>query len=135
MEGFIAKSEKFMFFIRVLLIVTIAVVILFSVGLLFYDVFFMIKYKYSQGIGTVLGSLLILWVLMELIEAQINHLKGERIDVSVFVVVALVAFIRKLMVASLKADKIEIAYFPLATIFILSLVFLIVKLSQSRFKS
>jgi hypothetical protein len=47
----------------------------FLVGLLFYDVFFMIKTKYSHGIGNVLGSLLILWVLMEIIETQINHLK------------------------------------------------------------
>jgi len=38
---------------------------------------------------------------MELLETQVAFLKGKKLDVSVFVLVAMVAFIRKLMVASL----------------------------------
>ena len=109
-------------------IVAIGIVLIFSIGLLFYDIYFMIKNQYSQGIGTVLGSLLILWVLMELFENQVAHLKGEAADVSVFIVVALVAFIRKLMVASLDPAKLEVAYFPLAAILLLSIVYTVLKI-------
>ena len=130
---FILKSERFVFLINSAVIVAIGIVLLFSIGLLFFDIYCMIKDRYVMGIGTVLGSLLILWVLMELFENQVGHLKGERIDVSVFIVVALVAFIRKLMVASLDADKIEVAYFPLATIFVLSIVFIAIKIIDRKY--
>jgi uncharacterized membrane protein (DUF373 family) len=69
-----------------------------------------------------------------LFENQVAHLKGEKIDVSVFIVVALVVFIRKLMVASLKAENMEVAYFPLATIFVLSIVYVIVTVIDRRLK-
>lgn len=132
-QRFIIKSEQFIFLINSVVIVTIAVVLLFSIGLLFYDIFCMVRERYSQGIGTVLGSLLILWILMELFETQVAHLKGGRIDVSVFIVVALVAFIRKLMVASLDTQNIEIAYFPLATIFVLSIVYIAIKIIDKKY--
>lgn len=122
-----------MFLINSAVIVAIAIVLLFSIGLLFYDIYNLIRNRYALGMGTVLGSLLILWVLMELFENQVAHLKGKRIDASVFIVVALVAFIRKLMVASLDAEKIEVAYFPLATIFILSIVYLAIKIIDRKY--
>jgi uncharacterized membrane protein (DUF373 family) len=129
---FIKKSERFMFLINSAVIVAIAVVLLFAIGLLFHDIFQMITDHYSKGIGTVLGALLILWVLMELFETQVAHLRGERIDVSVFIIVALVAFIRKLMVASLDTKNMEAAYFPLVTIFVLSIVYVAIKIINKK---
>lgn len=122
----IHKIEKFVDCIKLLLVFSVAMVLLFAVGLLFYDIFSMIMNKYSEGIGTVLGSLLIIWVLLELLEMQFENLKGAKIETSVFVMVALVAFIRKLLVASLKTDKVELAYF-LGVIVILSVVYFAIK--------
>jgi len=130
---FILKSEQFVTLINSAVIVAIAIVLLFSIGLLFFDIYIMIKDRYAMGIGTVLGSLLILWVLMELFENQVAHLKGQRIDVSVFIVVALVAFIRKLMVASLDAKHIKVAFFPLATILVLSVVYIVIKIIDKKY--
>lgn len=132
-QQFILRSEQFVFLINSAVVVAIGVVLLFSIGLLFYDIYSLIKDRYVLGIGTVLGSLLILWVLMELFENQVAHLHGERIDVSVFIVVALVAFIRKLMVASLDAKNIDVAYFPLATIFVLSVVYIAIKIIDKKY--
>ena len=129
----ILRSERFVFLIKSAVIVAIAIVLLFSIGLLFFDIYCLIRDRYSLGIGTVLGSLLILWVLMELFENQVGHLKGERIDVSVFIVVALVAFIRKLMVASLDAKNIDVAYFPLVTIFVLSVVYVAIRIIDKKY--
>ncbi len=129
---FLAASEQFLNIVNGILIATIALVVLCAIGLLFIDVFSFVRDRTAEGIGAVLGSLLIIWVLMELLETQVAFLKGRKLDVSVFVLVAMVAFIRKLMVASLKADKIEIAVFPLVTILALSVVYLIIRISESR---
>lgn len=129
---FLILSEKFLDVVNGILIATIAIVILCAISLLFIDVFSFVRDRTAEGIGAVLGSLLIIWVLMELLETQVAFLQGKKLDVSVFVLVAMVAFIRKLMVASLKVDKIEVVAFPLVTILALSVVYLIIRISESR---
>lgn len=131
-ELFIKKMDNFVLSIECLLVVAVSTVLLFAIGMLLFDIVAMIGKKYSEGIGTVLGSLLVIWVLLELLEAQLDHLKGKSINASIFAVVALVAFIRKLLVASLKPDKIEFAYFSLAAIGVLSLVYIVMNLSSRR---
>lgn len=129
-DTLIHKIEKFVDYIKLLLVFSVSIVLLFAVGLLFYDIVSMVSNKYSEGIGTVLGSLLIIWVLLELLEMQFENLKGAKIETSVFVMVALVAFIRKLLVASLKSNKIELAYF-LGAIVILSIVYFAIKRAEN----
>lgn len=129
-DTLIHKIERFVDYIKLLLVFSVSIVLLFAVGLLFYDIVSMVSNKYSEGIGTVLGSLLIIWVLLELLEMQFENLKGAKIETSVFVMVALVAFIRKLLVASLKSNKIELAYF-LGAIVILSIVYFFIKRAEN----
>jgi uncharacterized membrane protein (DUF373 family) len=100
--------------------------------MLFIDIVTMIKIKYVDGIGNVLGSLLVIWILVELLETQIHHMKGGKTNPCIFVVVAMVAFIRKLLVISLKPGQTESVYFPLATILVLSLVYLIIKTTEIK---
>ena len=128
----ISLSEKFRDFINILLAVIISLVLVFAVGLLTFDIFTMIQNKYAQGIGTVLGSLIIIWVILELLEAQIDHLKGKKLNASIFVVVGIVAFIKKLLVSSLMPDKVEFAYFNLTVILGLSITYLILRYTESR---
>ena len=86
----------------------------------------------AQGIASVLGSLLILWVLIELLENQVSFLRGGRLNVGVFVLVVIVAFVRKLLVASLQVERIETLVFPLGTILVLSIVYFIIRRSEPR---
>jgi len=127
---FLAACEKFLSIVNGILIVAIGVVIVCTIGLLFSDVLSFVRDRTAQGIGVVLGSLLILWVLMELLENQVSFLKGKRLDVGVFVLVAIVAFVRKLMVASLKTDRLELAAYPLITVLTLSVVYFLIERSQ-----
>ena len=130
--GFIERAEKFEYIVNAVLVIAIAVVIVCAVGLIGFDIFNFFRQGFSQGIGTILASLLILWVLLELLATQIDFLKGGRPSITVFVVVALVAFVRKLMVASLNADKMESAYFYLGAIFILGFVYMMVGLTDRK---
>lgn len=129
---FIERAESFEYFVNSILVVAIAVVILCAIGLLGFDIYTLFKRGFAQGIGTILASLLILWVLLELLATQIDFLKGGRPSITVFVVVALVAFVRKLMVASLDAEKIESAYFYLGAILVLGIVYMLVGLTDRK---
>ncbi len=129
-NNFIERAETFEYYVNAVLVIAIAIVIVCAIVLLGYDIFSFIQKGFVQGIGTILASLLILWVLLELLATQIDFLKGGRPSITVFVVVALVAFVRKLMVASLNAEKIESAYFYLGAIFVLGLVYMMVALAD-----
>jgi uncharacterized membrane protein (DUF373 family) len=128
---FLRVCELFLSIVNGILIVAIGVVIVCTIGLLFGDVFAFIHDRTAQGIATVLGSLLILWVLIELLENQVSFLGGGRLNVGVFVLVVIVAFVRKLLVASLQVERIETLMFPLGTILVLSFVYFIVRKSES----
>jgi hypothetical protein len=61
----------------------------------------------EHGIITSLGSLLVLWFMIELMNTEINHLKGGKFRISVFASVALVAFIRDTVIMTLKQEAIK----------------------------
>ena len=60
-----------------------------------------------------LGTLLILWVVIELLDTQIGHIKGRAFAIKVFVSVALVAELRKVLTSSIShaswADQASLA--------------------------
>ena len=45
-----------------------------------------------------------LWVLIELINSEIQMLKGDKFKISIFVGVVLIAFIREVLIMTLKHD-------------------------------
>ncbi len=45
-----------------------------------------------------------LWVVIELVDTEVEHLQGAKFTIKVFVGVALVAVIRKILITSLKSD-------------------------------
>ena len=49
-----------------------------------------------------LGTLLVLWVVIELLDTQIKHMKGSSFAIKVFVSVALVAELRRLLITSIE---------------------------------
>lgn len=112
---------------NILVLIIMLVLIIGAIGVLARDTILFYKDEFSSGLGILLGSLLVLWVLMELLHTQIDFLKGGKFNVSIFVLVALVAFIRKLMVASLNPEKLEIAYYPVVVIGVLSLAYWLIK--------
>jgi len=87
---------------------------------------------FSHGIITALGSLLILWVMIELMNTEIKHLKGGKFRISVFVGVALVAFIRDTMIKALRHDNMQEMYYLIPLILTLGVVFWLVTKSEER---
>ncbi|MCS7203221.1 MAG: protoglobin domain-containing protein [Thermodesulfovibrio sp.] len=108
-----------------LIILTAAVVYL--CGRDIYEIF---TGQLEQNIITALGSVLILWVMLELINTEIAHLKGGKFKISVFIGVALVTTIREVMIATLKHESIEFILSLVASVLVIGLIFWLVKRTE-----
>ena len=88
----------------------------------------------GEGIISALGSMLMLWVMTELMNTEIEHLKGGKIHNSIFVGVALVTTIRELMIATLRHEQPETVYYLIASILAIGVVYWLVTRTESKMR-
>lgn len=102
----IKYAEKFSVIVHTLLILFLIVMTVGAVTYFVYDVFKTFDtIPMNKLFITALGSLLIVWVLGELLHSEIQMLKGDSFKISIFVGVVLIAFIRDLLIMTLKHDE------------------------------
>ena len=77
----------------------------------------------EKGLLSTLGSLLMLWVVIELMDTEIRHLRGGKFAIKVFISVALVAIIRKMLIASLRHEAVEAQVTLIAAVAVLGVVY------------
>lgn len=99
--------KKFNSYINFFLAFSLALVAFFAIGLFSYDIYllFASDIGIEKGILTVLGSLLVLWAAIELIHEEINHLQGKGFAIGAFIMLAMAALIRKVLIYSLSSEK------------------------------
>ncbi len=85
----------------------------------------------GEGIITALGSMLMLWVMIELMDTEIAHLKGGKTRISVFVGVALVSSIRELMIATLRHEQPATVYYLIAAILVTGVIYWLVSRTET----
>jgi uncharacterized membrane protein (DUF373 family) len=88
--------------------------------------------KWEAGMVASLGTLLILWLMIELLEAEIHRIQGADFKFNLFVGVALVAFIRKILVASLTHTDLKTELMYLGGILILGVIFWLVTKAETK---
>lgn len=104
-----------------------------AVGLFVNDVIGLFnKSSIENGLIAALGSMLILWVMIELMGTEISNLKGGKFHISVFVGVALVTIIRETMIATLKHERPDLIYYLIAAIFVVGVVYWLVKKTEGN---
>jgi uncharacterized membrane protein (DUF373 family) len=101
-ETLLRFAERFSFALKLVLVVALMGISIGVVGLFVGDVVSLFKHKSAHGVLGALGSLLIIWVMVELMENEIRELRGGRFRIQVFLGVAMVALIRELLIASLE---------------------------------
>lgn len=88
-----------------------------------------------SGFLHALGILLLLWTMLELIQTELGFLRGEPIDVAVFVEVALVVVVREIIL--LPAENTQPTFADVgkwaATAALLGLTYLLLRFSHARF--
>lgn len=121
-------SERLMHGLNLILMLSLLVMALGIVALLGSDVYHALTADLQTGVIKALGSLLILWMMIELFHTQVAVLRGGKFSVRVFLELALVAFIRKLFVATVEAkDPISFALLLGGTMILGVILFLIAK--------
>jgi uncharacterized membrane protein (DUF373 family) len=95
------------YYFNYLLMVALFMVASFALGLFGYDVYLLFSPEtpIEKGILAVLGSLLILWATIELIDEEIKYLRGGASALAAFIALAIAALIRKILVVSLSPEK------------------------------
>ena len=100
-------ANRFSYGLNLILVVGLAFMGILVMGLFVYDITHIFTGEIEKGLLGTLGSLLMLWVVIELLNTEVKHLKGAKFAIKVFISVALVAVIRKLLVTTLKAEALE----------------------------
>lgn len=96
-------AMRFSHGLNLILVMGLVVLGLMVLGLTAYDLTHIFYGNIEKGLLATLGSLLMLWVVIELVDTEVDTLRGSRFSIKVFISVAMVAVIRKILVTSLKS--------------------------------
>jgi uncharacterized membrane protein (DUF373 family) len=131
-DALIRFARRFTFGLNLLLLLGLiglaggmVVVLINDVGLIF-------RGQFDKGLISALGSLLVLWLAIELLEAEIDRLRGGELQLSLFVGVGLVAFIRKVLIATLSHEDIKMELVYLGGILIFGVIYWLFSRTEAK---
>ena len=127
----IQAAERFTYGLNLILVLALTGVSLSVVALFFYDLIHIFQGDFEKGILSALGSLLILWMMIELMDNEIKTLKGGKFNILIFIGVIIVALIREILISTLRHDALETQAFLAGTLLILGIVYYLVARSQN----
>jgi len=126
----IRATERFTYGLNLILVMALAGVSISVVALFVWDLLHIFRGSIEKGILSALGTLLILWMMIELLGSEIKNLKGGRFNILVFIGVIMVALIREILISTLRHDALETQAFLAGTLLILGIVYFLVAKSQ-----
>ncbi|MBU5638551.1 phosphate-starvation-inducible PsiE family protein [Geomonas sp. Red69] len=126
----IHAAERFTYGLNLILVIALSGVSLSVVTLFFWDLVHIFRGDFEKGILSALGSLLILWMMIELMDNEIKTLKGGKFNILIFIGVIIVALIREILISTLRHDALETQAFLAGTLLILGIVYYLVAKSQ-----
>lgn len=126
----IKAAERFTYGLNLILVLALAGVSLSVIGLFVWDIVHIFHGNVEKGILGALGTLLIIWMMIELMDNEIKTLKGGKFNILVFIGVIIVALIREILISTLRHDALETQAFLAGTLLILGIVYFLVAKSQ-----
>lgn len=124
LESFlIAFATRFSYGLNLILVIGLVGLGIMVMGLFAYDIMHVFDGNIEKGLLSTLGSLLMLWVVIELVDTEIKHLRGGKFAINVFISVALVAVIRKILVTSLSSENVEAQLSLIAAVAVLGVIY------------
>jgi uncharacterized membrane protein (DUF373 family) len=124
-------TERFTYGLNLVLVMALAGVSISVVFLFAWDIMHIFSGSVEKGILGALGTLLILWMMIELLGNEIRNLKGGRFNILLFIGVIMVALIREILISTLRHDALETQIFLAGTLLILGIVYFLVAKSQN----
>ncbi|HLO25877.1 MAG TPA: protoglobin domain-containing protein [Geobacteraceae bacterium] len=126
----IKAAERFTYGLNLILVLALVGVSASVVGLFFWEIAHAFSGDVEKGMLSALGTLLILWMMVELMDNEIKTLKGGRFNILVFIGVVIVAIIREILISTLRNDLLATQMFLAGTLLILGIVYYLVAKSQ-----
>ncbi|HEX9023052.1 MAG TPA: protoglobin domain-containing protein [Geobacteraceae bacterium] len=126
----IRATERFTYGLNLVLVLALVGVSLSLVGLFFWDIAHVFSGDVEKGVLSALGTLLIIWMMIELLDSEIKTLKGGRFNILVFIGVIIVAIIREILITTLRHDLLTTQVYLTGTLLILGIVYFLVAKSQ-----
>lgn len=127
-------AERFSLVMHSILVAVLIGLTLAAVWIMGADLVRLVQGHADTMLITSLGSLLIIWVLVELLHTEVQIIRGGKFKTSVFISVALIAFIRDLLIITLKHEKGNLIQygFILSAILILGLIYWMIVRTEGR---
>ena len=125
-------ARRFTFGLNLLVLLGLMALSVGVLAVLANDISMIFRGSREAGLAAALGSLLVLWLMIELLDAEIDRLQGGEFKFNLFVGVGLVAFIRKVLVATLAHESLETELMYLAGILILGVIFWLVTKAEAK---
>jgi uncharacterized membrane protein (DUF373 family) len=131
-EKLLLAAERFSSGLKFVLVLALMGISLGVVALFLRDAANLVMHRDVHGVLTALGSLLVIWVMVELMENEIRQLRGGRFKITIFLGVALVAFIREILISSLQHGSApQVGYFLLGAILTVGIVYWLIARAES----
>ena len=132
-EKLLLAAERFSSGLKFVLVLALMGISLGVVALFVRDAVSLVVHRDVHGVLTALGSLLVIWVMVELMENEIRQLRGGRFKITIFLGVALVAFIREILISSLQhgTDQ-KVGWFLLGAILTIGVVYWLITRAESH---
>ena len=125
-------ARRFTFGLNLLVLLGLMALSVGVLVVLAHDISMIFRGSREGGLAAALGSLLVLWLMIELLDAEIDRLQGGAFKFNLFVGVALVAFIRKVLVATLAHESLQTELMYLGGILILGVIFWLVTKAEAK---
>lgn len=131
-NALIRFARRFTFGLNLLVLLGLMALSVGVLVVLANDISMIFRGSREGGLAAALGSLLVLWLMIELLDAEIDRLQGGAFKFNLFVGVALVAFIRKVLVATLAHESLQTELLYLGGILILGVIFWLVTKAETK---
>jgi uncharacterized membrane protein (DUF373 family) len=119
----VQMANRFSHGLNLILVIGLVLLGFMVMGLFAYDILHILDGDIEKGLLSTLGSLLMLWVVIELMDTEIKHLRGGKFAIKVFISVALVAVIRKILVTSLSSEEVGAQLSLVAAVAVLGAIY------------
>jgi uncharacterized membrane protein (DUF373 family) len=130
-SALITFAERFTYGLNLVLVLALIGLSIGVIVLFVSDIYTLVfSGNLEKGILSSLGTLLIIWVMVELMGTEIKYLKGGRFHIEIFVSVALVAIIRELLISTLAHESLQKMGVFLGAILILGVVYFLISRAE-----
>ena len=119
-------AKRFSYGLNLMLMMGLVLLGVIVLALFAHDASYILRGDLEKGLLGMLGALLMLWVVIELVDTEVEHLQGARFTIKVFIGVAMVAVIRKILITSLKTEEVEAQLSMIAALAVLGALFWVV---------